>query len=112
MSLGKGRNVMKVSEEDCQKGRWNGLRGISRRESPSRSFHFYKFFYKRGVTPYPMEEARICTAGQTKKKPQKSQRADIANSEDVVNYISSEFDVINVFNHLDKVGFMTLGQEF
>lgn len=54
---------------------------------------FLQVFLQRGVTPYPMEEARVST-GQTKKP----QRADIANSGDAVKSISSESEAINAFS--------------
>ena len=50
-------------------------------------------FLQRGVTPYPIEEAKIFT-GQAIK----TQRAEIANSGDAVKFVSSESEVINAFS--------------
>ena len=71
-----------TTEEACQKGQWKGLGYISRRKFPSSSF------IQRGVTSYPIEEAKNFT-GQTIK----TQRAEIANSGD-----PSESEVINAFS--------------
>lgn len=57
------------------------------------------FFLQRGVTPHPIEEARISTGQtKTKTKTKKPQRADIAISGDAVKSISPESEAINDFS--------------